>query len=48
MDLIPDLPSGPLDVYRKQASFNWKKMKLFLESPEDIKIAVSLKILLFI
>ncbi|KAL7642299.1 UNVERIFIED_CONTAM: hypothetical protein RMT77_006860 [Armadillidium vulgare] len=39
MDLIPDLPSGPLDVYRKQASFNWKKMKLFLESPEDIKIA---------
>ncbi|KAB7498584.1 Peroxisomal acyl-coenzyme A oxidase 3 [Armadillidium nasatum] len=39
MDLIPDLPSGPLDVYRKQASFNWKKMKLFLESPEDIEIA---------
>ncbi|KAB7498586.1 putative acyl-CoA dehydrogenase FadE10 [Armadillidium nasatum] len=39
MDLIADLPSGPLDVYRKQASFNWKKMRLFIETPEDIEIS---------
>uniref|UniRef100_UPI0037E821AC peroxisomal acyl-coenzyme A oxidase 3 n=1 Tax=Semicossyphus pulcher TaxID=241346 RepID=UPI0037E821AC len=32
--LIPDLPSGPLDVYRKKASFNWKEMLLLLEGEE--------------
>jgi acyl-CoA oxidase len=29
--LLSDFPPGPLDVYRKQASFDWKKLKLFLE-----------------
>ncbi|XP_041638400.1 peroxisomal acyl-coenzyme A oxidase 3 [Cheilinus undulatus] len=35
--LVPDLPSGPLDVYRKKASFNWKEMLLFLEGEDIIK-----------
>jgi acyl-CoA oxidase len=30
-ELLPDFPPGPLDVYRNQASFDWKKLKLFLE-----------------
>ncbi|PIK46197.1 putative peroxisomal acyl-coenzyme A oxidase 3 [Apostichopus japonicus] len=34
---IPDLPSGPLDLYRKRASFNWKEMKVVLEGEEGIK-----------
>ena len=29
-------PSGPLDSYRKQASFEWFEMKVFLEGGEDI------------
>lgn len=33
---VPDLPPGPLDVYRKKASFNWKEMLLFLEG-EDVQ-----------
>ncbi|XP_056156373.1 peroxisomal acyl-coenzyme A oxidase 3-like [Lampris incognitus] len=33
--VVPDLPSGPLDVYRTKASFNWKDMVLFLEG-EDV------------
>ncbi|CAM6006636.1 unnamed protein product [Sphagnum balticum] len=35
---IEDLPKGgPLEAYRKTASFNWKKMKLFFEDLELIK-----------
>lgn len=29
-----DLPRGPLDIYRKKASFNWKDMCYFLEEEE--------------
>ncbi|XP_018615034.1 peroxisomal acyl-coenzyme A oxidase 3 isoform X1 [Scleropages formosus] len=32
---IPDLPRGPLDAYRKKASFDWKEMAIFM-SGEDI------------
>ncbi|KAG9346948.1 hypothetical protein JZ751_005875 [Albula glossodonta] len=32
---LPDLPSGPLDIYREKASFSWKEMALFLEG-EDV------------
>lgn len=39
-NLIENLPPGPLDHYRKQASFDWKKMKLFFEDPELLKIKV--------
>lgn len=31
-----EFPSGPLDIYRKKASFNWKEMLNFLEG-EDIQ-----------
>ncbi|KAG9479768.1 hypothetical protein GDO78_011680 [Eleutherodactylus coqui] len=34
-DELPDLPHGPLDEYRRKASFNWKDMVMFLED-EDI------------
>ncbi|KAF7287320.1 hypothetical protein GWI33_001685 [Rhynchophorus ferrugineus] len=40
-DVIPDLPPGPLDTYRKQAQFNWKQMKLFFEDPELLKIKMN-------
>uniref|UniRef100_A0A8C1ZJB7 Acyl-coenzyme A oxidase n=1 Tax=Cyprinus carpio TaxID=7962 RepID=A0A8C1ZJB7_CYPCA len=33
---IPDIPSGPLDIYRKKASFSWKQMLRFLEGDEII------------
>ncbi|KAM9335652.1 peroxisomal acyl-coenzyme A oxidase 3 [Symphorus nematophorus] len=28
---VADLPSGPLDVYRRKASFNWKDMLRFID-----------------
>ncbi|XP_070785785.1 peroxisomal acyl-coenzyme A oxidase 3 isoform X1 [Enoplosus armatus] len=31
---VADLPSGPLDIYRKKASFDWKEMLLFLDGEE--------------
>ncbi|GLV46282.1 hypothetical protein CBL_20692 [Carabus blaptoides fortunei] len=34
---LSDLPSGPLDRYRAQSSFDWKTMKLFIESEELIE-----------
>lgn len=33
---IADLPSGPLDVYRKKASFNWKDMLRFIEGDDVV------------
>src|SRR5689334_2814992 len=36
-ELLPDWPSGPLDEYRRRASFDWRKMKLLLEGEEIIK-----------
>lgn len=32
---VADLPSGPLDVYRNKASFNWKDMVHFIVG-EDV------------
>ncbi|KAK7474378.1 hypothetical protein BaRGS_00034426 [Batillaria attramentaria] len=32
---LKDFPPGPLDTYRKRATFDWKKMRLFLDG-EDI------------
>ncbi|XP_069704994.1 peroxisomal acyl-coenzyme A oxidase 3 isoform X2 [Periplaneta americana] len=37
-DFIPDLPEGPLSMYRKQASFDWKKLKLVFDKPEILKL----------
>jgi hypothetical protein len=39
-DFIPNLPEGPLNVYRKQASFDWKKLKLVFDKPEILKLKV--------
>lgn len=40
---LPDLPSGPLDVYRRSASFDWKRLKLALEGDIDfLKLKVSI------
>ncbi|XP_026330000.1 peroxisomal acyl-coenzyme A oxidase 3 [Hyposmocoma kahamanoa] len=35
LSFLPDLPSGPLDVYRSSASFDWKRLKLALEGDID-------------
>ncbi|XP_059473376.1 peroxisomal acyl-coenzyme A oxidase 3-like [Neocloeon triangulifer] len=35
--LLEDFPPGPLDEYRKQASFDWKKLKIFLEDEEQLR-----------
>ncbi|MBN3316038.1 ACOX3 oxidase, partial [Atractosteus spatula] len=31
---LSDVPSGPLDTYRKKASFDWKEMVVFLDGEE--------------
>nr|CAD7256880.1 unnamed protein product [Timema shepardi] len=36
-ELLPDFPPGPLDVYRKQATFDWKKMRIFVETEDILK-----------
>lgn len=35
-DVLQDMPSGPLDEYRKQATFNWKKLKVHLEGDDYV------------
>lgn len=37
---LPDFPSGPLDIYRKKASFNWKEMVMFLEGEDMLAFKV--------
>lgn len=37
MELLDDFPPGPLDAYRKKASFDWKQLKVLLDT-EDIII----------
>ncbi|GAB1864727.1 Acyl-coenzyme A oxidase [Camponotus japonicus] len=36
-NLIKDLPKGPLDVYRKRATFDWKSFKLTLEGEDGVR-----------
>uniref|UniRef100_UPI00398F3A2F peroxisomal acyl-coenzyme A oxidase 3 n=1 Tax=Pristiophorus japonicus TaxID=55135 RepID=UPI00398F3A2F len=36
--LLLDFPSGPLDLYRKKASFNWKELALFWDGEEIIRV----------
>ncbi|XP_060800506.1 peroxisomal acyl-coenzyme A oxidase 3 [Amyelois transitella] len=31
LSFIPDIPNGPLDAYRQNAPFDWKRLKLALE-----------------
>lgn len=40
-ELCPDLPSGPLDKFRKSASFDWRRMKLVYETVNTIEFKVS-------
>lgn len=37
---LKDFPPGPLDVYRKQATFDWKKLKIYMEDEKLLKIKV--------
>lgn len=40
-NVLPDFSkSGPLDVYRKQCSFNWREMASTLDDEEAIRIKV--------
>lgn len=40
-NLIKDLPRGPLDAYRKRATFDWKSLKLSLEGEDCIQYQVN-------
>ena len=40
LPVLPDFPAGPLDFYRKRASFDWKKLKTFIETEEVVKFQV--------
>ncbi|XP_043467966.1 peroxisomal acyl-coenzyme A oxidase 3-like [Leptopilina heterotoma] len=42
MEVLPDLPIGPLDDYRKHASFNWKSLKVHLEGEENVRLQAKL------
>lgn len=41
--ILKDFPPGPLTLYRKQASFDWKKLKLYIEDEHLLKFKVFLK-----
>ncbi|XP_022903093.1 peroxisomal acyl-coenzyme A oxidase 3-like [Onthophagus taurus] len=36
--ILKDFPKGPLDAYRNQASFDWKKMRIYFDTEEGIKL----------
>ncbi|KAF5278463.1 hypothetical protein FQA39_LY05952 [Lamprigera yunnana] len=36
--IIEDLPSGPLDTYRKRVNFDWKELRLIFERPDLLKV----------
>lgn len=38
--VLRDFPPGPLDDYRKQSKFDWKKLKFFFENPDLLKLKV--------
>lgn len=35
-EMEKQFPPGPLDSYRKQASFDWYQMKVFIDGGEDV------------
>ncbi|XKL67685.1 hypothetical protein PGB90_003176 [Kerria lacca] len=37
-DILVDLPSGPLDVYRNQASFSWKKLITLVDGEDLVRL----------
>lgn len=40
-ELFSDLPTGPLDGYRKKATFDWRRMKLSYDTFAAMKLKVS-------
>lgn len=36
-EVLPEWPEGPLDFYRQQASFDWRKMKLLTEGEDCVR-----------
>jgi acyl-CoA oxidase len=42
VDFLPSFPPGPLDHYRKQASFDWKTMAVVMEREDILKFKVIL------
>lgn len=46
LDFLKDFPAGPLDEYRKQASFDWKVMTLVMEPEEVLRFKVNLNFIL--
>lgn len=43
---LSDFPPGPLDKYRKLASFDWKQLSLFLNGEEFLNYQVNIMIIL--
>lgn len=39
-DFLPNFPNGPLDYYRDQASFNWKKMATVIDDVTSLQLKV--------
>lgn len=35
---IPDMPTGPLDEYRKRAKFDWKELRLIFEDENLLRL----------
>lgn len=40
MDFLKDIEPGPLDEYRRQASFDWKQMALVMEDEKLLRFKV--------
>ena len=41
LDYMKDFKPGPLDNYRKRASFDWKMMRVFLDGEDILRFKVS-------
>ena len=41
LDYMKDFKQGPLDNYRKKASFDWKMMRVFLDGEDVLRFKVS-------
>lgn len=39
---LQDFPTGSLDYYRKLATFDWKRLKIFLDTEEIIEYEVKI------
>ena len=39
-EILVDFPPGPLDRYRKRATFDWKALKVYWEGEDVVKFKV--------